>query len=145
MTTTSRHSARIAAIQALYAHRQNPDHAIKECVEDIKSLQREQASITPADHAFLMQLAVETSVQKERWDGLIAPRLTSGWTLTRLPMMLHLILQAGCCELALFPEVPYKAVIDEYLTLTRAFGMEKEVPFVNGLLDGVRKEVRIAG
>jgi N utilization substance protein B len=75
-------------------------------------------------------------------DGVIVARLAEGWKLERLDRAMRAILRAGTYELLARPDVTVGTVIDEYLDVAHAFFDEKEVKFVNGLLDKVAKDVR---
>jgi N utilization substance protein B len=52
------------------------------------------------------------------------------------------ILRAGTYELLARPDVPVASVISEYLDVADAFYDKREKGFVNGLLDGIAKDVR---
>ena len=51
----------------------------------------------------------------------------------------RLILRLAIYELLTEPETPAKVIINEALELARTFSGEEPVPFVNGVLDAVRK------
>jgi N utilization substance protein B len=48
----------------------------------------------------------------------------------------------GVYEMLAEAETPSKVIINEAIELARNFSGEESVPFVNGVLDGVRKELR---
>ena len=75
-------------------------------------------------------------------DGLISARLSSGWTLDRLDKPMRQILRAGTYELLARQDVATGTVISEYVDVAHAFYDKREAGFVNGLLDGVSKDVR---
>ncbi len=56
------------------------------------------------------------------------------WTLDRIAIMDHLILQLSFFELLHCKDVPWKVVIDEAVTLTKMFSSEKSATFINGVL-----------
>ena len=60
----------------------------------------------------------------------------------RLDRSMRAILRAGTYELLARPDVTVGTVIDEYLDIAHAFFGEKDVKFVNGLLDKVAGDVR---
>jgi transcription antitermination protein NusB len=53
----------------------------------------------------------------------------------------RMVLRLAVCELMTQPDTPPKVVINEALELARTFSGDEAVPFVNGVLDAVRKEV----
>ncbi len=75
-------------------------------------------------------------------DGIVAGKLSAGWTLDRLDKPMRAILRAGTYELLARADVPVKSVINEYVDVADAFYDKREKGFVNGLLDAVSKDVR---
>lgn len=74
-------------------------------------------------------------------DPLIA-EAAANWRLERLAVIDRLILRLATFELLATPATPHAVIINEALELTRTFSTEEAVKFVNGVLDGVRKNVR---
>ena len=79
---------------------------------------------------------------RDEIDALIAARLSKGWSLERLDKPMRQILRAGAYELIARTDVPKATVISEYVDVAHAFYERREAGFVNGLLDGVSKDVR---
>ena len=52
------------------------------------------------------------------------------------------VLRCGTYELIARADIPTGAVISEYVDVAKAFFDDREAKFVNGLLDGVAKDVR---
>jgi len=52
------------------------------------------------------------------------------------------ILRLGCYELAHRLDVPYRVVINESVKLAKTFGADQSHKYINGILDGVAKELR---
>jgi transcription antitermination protein NusB len=52
------------------------------------------------------------------------------------------VLRIGAFELMFCPEVPYKVVLDESISLTKEFGSQDGYKYVNGVLNNVAKQVR---
>ena len=52
------------------------------------------------------------------------------------------VLRLGTYELKARPEIPYRAVIDEYVELTKMFGAEASHKYINGVLDAVARDLR---
>ena len=78
-------------------------------------------------------------------DPMIEPLLATGWTLDRAGYLLRALLRAGAYELAAQPDVPVKAVINEYVELAHTFLAEDEAGFVNALLDRLAGQLRPGG
>ena len=62
------------------------------------------------------------------------------WRIERMPAVDRNILRMAIFEL-LQAETPAPVVIDEAIELARRFSGEESAPFVNGVLDSVRKEL----
>ena len=77
-------------------------------------------------------------------DQRIEKTLSSGWSLARLGYLLRAFLRAGAFELLHCPDVPTKAVINEYLELAHAFLEKDDTGFLNAVLDRLAAEVRSA-
>ena len=54
----------------------------------------------------------------------------------------HAVLLVGTWELQSHPDVPYRVVINEAVTLTRNFGATDGHKFVNAVLDRAARELR---
>ena len=54
----------------------------------------------------------------------------------------RLVLRLATFELLAEPQTPAKVVINEALELARSYSGEEAVAFVNGVLDGVKKELK---
>lgn len=52
------------------------------------------------------------------------------------------VLRIGSFELFHCPEIPYKVVLDESISLTKDFGSQDGYRYVNGVLNGLAKQVR---
>ena len=141
----ARAAARLAAVQALYQHEMEGtavpallhefhQHRLGATIED--------AEYAEADVDFFDDLVRGTTARRGEIDGAIEGRLASGWTLARLDKPMKAILRAGTYELLARADVPVGAVITEYVDVAHAFYDRRETGFVNGLLDGIAKQVR---
>ncbi len=55
----------------------------------------------------------------------------------------HTVLRLGAFELVHCPEIPYKVVLDEAISLTKEFGSQDGYRYVNGVLNNLAKQVRL--
>ncbi|MFZ2995699.1 transcription antitermination factor NusB [Sphingobium sp.] len=141
----SRSAARLAAVQALYQldmegtpiaallHEFHA-HRLGATIEDV--------TYAPAEEAFFDDIVSGTDKRSDEIDALVSARLSSGWSLDRLDKPMRQILRAGTYELIARPDVATATVISEYVDVAHAFYDKREAGFVNGLLDGVAKDVR---
>jgi N utilization substance protein B len=130
----SRRSARILALQALYQLDIGStdmesvlklDWIDKEYDEETLSFARNlvEGSVT---HAALIDKAIIT--QLEHWD------------LKRLSYIDRAILRFSTFSLFFQDDVPDTVVINEAVDLAKQFGTDESYRFVNGVLDGIRKD-----
>jgi len=143
--SNARAAARLAAVQALYQHEMEGtpvpkllhefhQHRLGATIEDVE--------YADADVDFFNDIVRGATARREEIDGLIAGRLSAGWSIERLDKPMRGILRAGVFELLARADVPTGAVISEYLDVAHAFYERRETGFVNGLLDAVAKDVR---
>lgn len=143
--TQARAAARLAAVQALYQHEMEGtpvpallhefhNHRLGATIED--------AEYAEADVDFFDDLVKGTTARAGEIDLAIEKKLASGWTLARLDKPMKALLRAGTYELMARKDVPVGATISEYVDVAHAFYDKREAGFVNGLLDGVSKDVR---
>ena len=64
------------------------------------------------------------------------------WRIERMAVIDRVVLRIGVYEMLVESDTPSKVIINEAIELARSFSGEESVPFVNGVLDGVRKELR---
>ena len=79
--------------------------------------------------------------RREEIDALLTKH-TQNWRVERMAVIDRLVLRLGVYEMLAGPETPSKVIINEALELARSYSGEEAVPFVNGILDAVRKELR---
>ncbi len=100
-----------------------------------ESGEESDAPLAP-DH-FMESLARGTASQVVTLDALIAQR-AENWRLERMPVVDRNILRMAIFEMKEFGTPP-PVVIDEALELARRFTEPEALPFLNGVLDAVRK------
>jgi N utilization substance protein B len=141
----ARSAARLAAVQALYQQEMEGtptplllhefhNHRFGETIDEV--------TMIDAEMDFFDDIVRGVTARLAEIDGKITARLAEGWKLERLDRAMRAILRAGTYELIARPDVTVGTVIDEYLDIAHAFFGEKDVKFVNGLLDKVAGDVR---
>jgi N utilization substance protein B len=78
------------------------------------------------------------AAEVDRLDPVIA-QAAEHWRLERMTVIDRLILRLASYELLHEAGTPAKVVINEALELARAFSSDEAVPFVNGVLDNIRR------
>jgi len=88
--------------------------------------------------ALTSEIVLGTIADLDAIDRLIANQ-SQHWRIERLAVLDRLILRIGTWELRAHPETPPAIVLNEALELARTYSSDTSVPFVNGVLDGIRK------
>jgi N utilization substance protein B len=88
---------------------------------------------------FMETLACGTLESREEIDLLISQR-AANWRLERMPIVDRNLLRMAVYEMKSVGTPP-AVVIDESLELARRYSEEDAVPFINGVLDAVRKMI----
>jgi transcription antitermination protein NusB len=146
----ARHRAREAALQMLYqweVGRVSGHEAVRTywpgrdappSAEDEFADFEPQTAIDEHGRTFANALVKGTIERVGEADALIAAHARN-WRLERLAVLERLILRMGIYELLSESDTPAKVIINEAIELARTFSGEEAVPFINGVLDAVRK------
>jgi transcription antitermination protein NusB len=89
---------------------------------------------------FANALVTDTIARLPEIDSLIAAR-AHNWRVERMAVIDRLVLRLAVAELLTHPGTPARVVINEAIELARRFSGDEAVPFVNGILDAVRKDL----
>ncbi len=137
----SRHRSRQRALQILYQldmHRQLVYNAIDDFYETLYSAESEEPEPPrPPRDEFMEKLVRGTVDHHERIDASIAEH-SEHWRLERMPAVDRNLLRLAVFEMMELGTPP-PVVIDEALELARKFSGQESVPFINGVLDAVRR------
>ena len=135
-----RHRAREAAIQMLYQWELG-GLPIEQVADTFWSVAGEDiAALDDTSRAFARSLAAGVADSLDRLDPLIAEAATH-WRIERMNVLDRLILRLAVYEFLETPETPAKVVINEALELARTFSSAEAIPFINGILDAIRRTV----
>ena len=82
--------------------------------------------------------------RKEQLDSEVAPRLVN-WDADRLALLDEIIMRMGVAEFLYFDTIPPKVTINEYIDIAKAYSTPQSGQFINGILDGIRKDLESKG
>jgi N utilization substance protein B len=82
-----------------------------------------------------------TIANRESLRNEVAGR-TKNWDADRLATLDGILLQMAICELQMFPSIPVKVTINEYLEIAKEYSTPKSSIFINGVLDKLVKEYK---
>ncbi|HRN56344.1 MAG TPA: transcription antitermination factor NusB [Agriterribacter sp.] len=71
---------------------------------------------------------------------LIKPKLKN-WDAERIAVLDMILMRMGVCEFLYFETIPTKVTINEYIDLAKAYSTPQSGQFVNGILDGIHKDL----
>jgi len=96
------------------------------------------------DKEFIEKLYAMGSQLDPKYKALIANN-TRNWEVDRLPLTDRIILEMAIAELIIFPNIPVKVSINEYIELAKNYSTPKSRQFINGILDVMAKELKTTG
>lgn len=135
----ARRKARILAFQALYAW-----EASAASLEDILSLswvgEEKLSQMDEETLAFARLITAQAVENYLEIDKRIAAHL-SHWPFERLKKVDLAILRMGTACLLYQSEIPAGISIDEAIEIAKEYGSEDSFKFINGVLDGIRKNL----
>jgi N utilization substance protein B len=142
-----RRAARMAAVQALY----QMDVAGKGVLEAMAEFETfwigkdvEGITLPEAELNYFRDVLSGVVREQRPVDMAVDTALSEGWPLRRIESVLRAILRAGTYEVMFRKDVPPKAVINEYVSVARAFYEGDEPGLANAVLDRIAHEARAA-
>jgi len=140
----ARRKSRQRALQVLFLwdqRKSTPDDAIAQFYAELAGAEfeeeRDEAPPPTTHDPFMESLVRGTSSQIDTLDEYIAKR-AENWRLERMPAVDRNILRMAIYEMK-DEGTPPPVVIDEALELAKRYSEEEAVPFLNGVLDAVRR------
>ncbi|HTI36862.1 MAG TPA: transcription antitermination factor NusB [Vicinamibacterales bacterium] len=152
MSGAARHRARAAALQMLYqweVGRTPVDEVVRTYwagrdappdPDDELSDAAPEAVLVEEERSLANALVAGTIERMGEADELIGAHARN-WRIGRMAVIDRLVLRLAIFELLSRPDTPAAVVINEALELARTFSGEEPVPFINGVLDAVRKSL----
>lgn len=143
LTIHGRAAARMAAVQALYQLEMEPNTPVEIVISQFIThrfiQQDELVRYIKPDTDWFRTLVLGVQTSKEYLDEAIGKTLSDDWRFDRLETVLRTILRLGAYEICKEAEVPAPVVINEYVSITKAFFDQKEPSFVNASLDKIAR------
>jgi transcription antitermination protein NusB len=97
-----------------------------------------------SEQCFYTELVRKTLQKDEELEALITQK-AKNWAIGRIMLLDKTIIKLALCEMLYFVDIPIKVSINEYIDLSKAYGMPKSSQFVNGMLDAVADTLRQGG
>jgi transcription antitermination protein NusB len=140
-----RRGSRLSAVQALYEMEIGGKGVLEAMTEfETHWIGREVDGIDlpEAEAGFFRDILGGVVREQIAIDRRVDAALADGWPLKRIETLIRATLRAGTYELMFRKDVPPKAVISEYVAVTRAFYEGEEPGLVNAVLDRLARELR---
>ena len=131
--------ARLSAVQALYEAESNGNFNPGENY-DFGAKAKQMAlfnNFNRINKKIFEQILTTVSRESFALDEKIKANLAADWNIDRIGGVLRAILRAAIGEHLSAPETPKSVLISEYIAITSGFYDEKEVKFVNAILDKI--------
>lgn len=138
MSTAShrgRRQSRRVLLQALYQWQM-----ANGSFNSIKKQFEESGSLRTADQEFFDTCLLGVLASADDLDRVYEPHMDRA--VESLDYVERGVLRAGTFELLERRDVPYRVVINEWVSLTKSFGATDSFRYVNGVLDAVAHQVR---
>ncbi len=133
-----RRKGRILAFQALFAHELSGMGSAE--LQTFAWLDpEEQARVRQESRDFARLLIAGTLEKLSDVDGAIVRQLEH-WDFSRLNKVDLAILRISAYCLLFQPDIPPSVTIDEAIDIAKEFGTDDSYRFINGVLDGIRKQ-----
>jgi N utilization substance protein B len=96
------------------------------------------------DFEYFEKLFKETVKKNQYLEGIIAKK-AKNWDLTRIATIDMIILKMALTEMMIFPSIPIKVTINEFIEISKNYSTPKSKQFINGILDVLANELTSEG
>lgn len=96
------------------------------------------------DRKYMLKLFRYTILRSDEIAKLIEEQ-ADNWELERIAVMDMIILKMALIELMVFPSIPVKVTINEYIEISKSYSSLKSKMFINGILDKLLIKLRNEG
>ncbi|MEZ4948878.1 MAG: transcription antitermination factor NusB [Saprospiraceae bacterium] len=70
----------------------------------------------------------------------IKPTLQN-WDVDRVAILDLIMIKMAVCELTMFPSIPTKVTLNEFVEIAKSYSTDKSKDFINGILDRLMKQL----
>ena len=133
-----RRSARELALKFFYQAEFNSDSPDSELDPFL-----ERANVSEEIQNFTQTLIKNLLIHEKEVDELLK-KISANWAPDRMAVIDKNILRLGICELLFDSKTPPKVVINEAVEIAKKFGTEESPDFINGILDKIYRDSKVA-
>jgi transcription antitermination protein NusB len=119
---------------------------ISKTLKGIKEKESENAPLMSLfknddDKEYAKDLFCKAVIHKEEYSKLVES-YTENWDVERIAFIDMLIMVLAITEAMVFPSIPIRVTLNEYLEIAKFYSTEKSSVFINGLLDKIFKHLK---
>ena len=92
------------------------------------------------DRAYFIELYDKTVQMDDKLEPIITERVKN-WEADRVAMMDKIIMKLATAEMIIFPSIPVKVSINEFIEISKIYSTPKSKVFVNGILDSIAADL----
>lgn len=92
------------------------------------------------DKAYFIELYDKTVQMDDKLEPIITERVKN-WEADRVAMMDKIIMKLATAEMIVFPSIPIKVSINEFIEISKIYSTPKSKVFVNGILDSIAADL----
>jgi len=133
-----RRTGRELALKFLYQTEFNPDSPDSELDTFF-----ERTKVSEEIQNFTQALVKNLLSHEKEVDELLK-KISANWAPDRMAVIDKNILRLGICELLYDSTTPPKVVINEAVEIAKKFGTEESPDFINGILDKIFRDSKVA-
>jgi N utilization substance protein B len=93
-----------------------------------------------ATQDFGLQLLRQTYRNEDELLEDIKPTLQN-WDVDRVAILDLIMIKMAVCELTMFPSIPTKVTLNEFVEIAKSYSTDKSKDFINGILDRLMKQL----
>tara|TARA_A100001015_G_scaffold321584_1_gene453151 strand:- start:3322 stop:3759 length:438 start_codon:yes stop_codon:yes gene_type:complete len=94
------------------------------------------------DEKFLLNIVEGVDSKRFDIDKIIQANLSKEWEIKRIDLTMKSIISLAVFELCYLKKIPYKVIINEYVSISKTYFNDKDTGFINGILDNIARKVR---
>lgn len=117
---------------------------LKNQLENVEHVLPEIAINWEEDKEFFQNI-FNLTIENDENNRLLIAQKTQNWDIERIAQTDKIIISMALTEMMLFPSIPIKVTINEYIDISKTYSTPKSKQFVNGLLDVLSKDLTEKG
>lgn len=93
---------------------------------------------------FVLKLFRNTIIKSQESADLIAER-AQNWEIERIAVLDVILIKMAISEFLVFPSIPVKVTINEYIEISKEYSTPRSRQFINGILDKLVTDLKVEG